>query len=75
MLDISNPYTKRRLNQDNALALAKANGGKGAKNAQRAQTSSRDNLASLFGPGQTALSGRKASPGGTTMIRSEKEYV
>lgn len=71
MLDVANPYTKRRLNQENALALAK--GTKGSRNMQRANGAG--SLASLFGPGQTALSGRKDSPGGTTMIRKESNYV
>jgi len=67
MLNPTNRYTRRRLNQENALS--KANGSKGARNAQRHFNAG--TLGSLFGPGQTALSGRKSSPGGTTMIRKE----
>ncbi len=70
MIDPLNPYTQRRLNQQNALG--KAGGPKGARNAMRHFNAG--TLGSLFGPGQTALSGRKASPGGTTMIRKESSY-
>ena len=71
MLDPANRYTQRRLNQENALG--KATSKKSTRNMQRHHNAG--TLASLFSPGQTALSGRKASPGGTTMIRKEAANV